>query len=116
MRFEVPAQCTLHFVRVCGLVPGTAWVHAFSKCAHTVVALRPHRIIVPEMKTALISLEETEMTTQEMIAEEGRRLGKRYPIAENVHSGSPSPSFRSSIRQPSARCRTGLWRSTPSLL
>ena len=56
MRFEVPAQCTLHFVRVCGLVPGTAWVHAFSKCAHTVVALRPHRIIVPEMKTALISL------------------------------------------------------------
>ena len=38
-------------------------------------ALRPHRIIIAEMKTALISLEETEMTTLEMIAEEDRKAG-----------------------------------------
>ena len=38
-------------------------------------ALRPHRIIIAEMKMALISLEETEMTTLEMIAEEDRKAG-----------------------------------------
>jgi len=38
-------------------------------------ALRPHRIIIAEMKMALISLEETEMTTVEMIAEQGRKAG-----------------------------------------
>jgi hypothetical protein len=38
-------------------------------------AVKPHRIIVTEMKTALISLEEMEMTTLEMIAEEGRKAG-----------------------------------------
>src|SRR5215831_3186144 len=41
----------------------------------THAAVRLHSIIVPEMKTALISLEETEMTTLEMIAEEGRNAG-----------------------------------------
>ena len=38
-------------------------------------AMRPHRTIIAEMKTALISLEETEMTTLEMIAEEDRKAG-----------------------------------------
>jgi hypothetical protein len=42
-------------------------------------SVRPHRIIITEMKTALISLEETEMTTLEMIAEEDGKAG----VSEN---------------------------------